>query len=146
MSITNPGTFYIQRNIWNPLSTSCESGIRICRISRGKFSFVSSTFASLRRYPINEIRPATKFSFHTLMFDPSSRVIKVANQCLRWTTREVAGSGGFALIIWYFRMGRKLINVCFTFQLKAFYVDLLVPLETNLEKDTKVVQVSELNY
>lgn len=26
-------------------------------------------------------------------------------------------------------------------QLKAFYVDLLVPLETNLEKDTKVVQV-----
>lgn len=27
-------------------------------------------------------------------------------------------------------------------QLKAFYVDLLVPLETNLEKDTKVVQVS----
>ena len=27
------------------------------------------------------------------------------------------------------------------FQLKAFYVDLLVPLETNLEKDTKVVQV-----
>ena len=33
----------------------------------------------------------------------------------------------------------KNINV---FQLKAFYVDLLVPLETNLEKDTKVVQVS----
>jgi hypothetical protein len=30
-----------------------------------------------------------------------------------------------------------------TFQLKAFYVDLLVPLETNLEKDTKVVQVSK---
>lgn len=29
------------------------------------------------------------------------------------------------------------------FQLKAFYVDLLVPLETNLEKDTKVVQVSK---
>ena len=29
----------------------------------------------------------------------------------------------------------------FLFQLKAFYVDLLVPLETNLEKDTKVVQV-----
>lgn len=28
-------------------------------------------------------------------------------------------------------------------QLKAFYVDLLVPLETNLEKDTKVVQVSD---
>lgn len=28
------------------------------------------------------------------------------------------------------------------FQLKAFYVDLLVPLETNLERDTKVVQVS----
>lgn len=26
-------------------------------------------------------------------------------------------------------------------QLKAFYVDLLVPLETNLEKDTRVVQV-----
>ncbi|EEB14775.1 insulin receptor tyrosine kinase substrate, putative [Pediculus humanus corporis] len=25
--------------------------------------------------------------------------------------------------------------------LKAFYVDLLVPLETNLEKDTKVVQI-----
>lgn len=31
----------------------------------------------------------------------------------------------------------------FAFQLKAFYVDLLVPLETNLEKDTKVVQVSK---
>lgn len=29
-------------------------------------------------------------------------------------------------------------------QLKAFYVDLLVPLETNLEKDTKVVQVSKI--
>jgi hypothetical protein len=29
-------------------------------------------------------------------------------------------------------------------QLKAFYVDLLVPLETNLEKDTKVVQVSNI--
>ncbi|KAL6267238.1 hypothetical protein P5V15_000313 [Pogonomyrmex californicus] len=28
-------------------------------------------------------------------------------------------------------------------ELKAFYVDLLVPLETNLEKDTKVVQVSK---
>lgn len=29
-------------------------------------------------------------------------------------------------------------------QLKAFYVDLLVPLETNLEKDTKVVQVKQI--
>jgi len=27
------------------------------------------------------------------------------------------------------------------FQLKAFYVDLIVPLETNLEKDIKIVQV-----
>lgn len=26
-------------------------------------------------------------------------------------------------------------------QLKAFYVDLIVPLESNIEKDTKVVQV-----
>lgn len=36
-----------------------------------------------------------------------------------------------------------LINIVLLFlsQLKAFYVDLLVPLETNLEKDTKVVQV-----
>ena len=29
-----------------------------------------------------------------------------------------------------------------SFQLKAFYVDLLVPLETNIDKDTKVVAVS----
>ena len=29
----------------------------------------------------------------------------------------------------------------FVWQLKAFYVDLLVPLESNIEKDTKVVQV-----
>ena len=35
------------------------------------------------------------------------------------------------------------INYCLL-QLKAFYVDLLVPLETNLEKDTKVVQVCTL--
>lgn len=34
---------------------------------------------------------------------------------------------------------------CFCLQLKAFYVDLLVPLETNLEKDTKVVQVCDYN-
>lgn len=35
--------------------------------------------------------------------------------------------------------------LCFRFfflQLKAFYVDLIVPLESNIEKDTKVVQVS----
>lgn len=30
----------------------------------------------------------------------------------------------------------------FSLQLKAFYVDLIVPLESNIEKDTKVVQVS----
>lgn len=36
---------------------------------------------------------------------------------------------------------RVIILPLLTFQLKAFYVDLLVPLETNLEKDTKVVQV-----
>lgn len=35
----------------------------------------------------------------------------------------------------------KICNCDFFFQLKAFYVDMLVPLETNLEKDTKVVQV-----
>ena len=29
----------------------------------------------------------------------------------------------------------------FLLQLKAFYVDLIVPLESNIEKDTKVVQV-----
>lgn len=34
---------------------------------------------------------------------------------------------------------------CARVQLKAFYVDLLVPLETNLEKDTKVVQVKWRN-
>lgn len=34
--------------------------------------------------------------------------------------------------------------ILFLFQLKAFYVDLLVPLETNLEKDTKVVQVMNI--
>ncbi|XP_024884270.1 brain-specific angiogenesis inhibitor 1-associated protein 2-like, partial [Temnothorax curvispinosus] len=33
-----------------------------------------------------------------------------------------------------------------TFQLKAFYVDLLVPLETNLEKDTKVVQSEQKKF
>jgi hypothetical protein len=31
-------------------------------------------------------------------------------------------------------------------QLKAFYVDLLVPLETNLEKDTKVIQVIKRTF
>lgn len=31
-------------------------------------------------------------------------------------------------------------------QLKAFYVDLLVPLETNLEKDTKVVQFEQKKF
>lgn len=31
-------------------------------------------------------------------------------------------------------------------QLKAFYVDLLVPLETNLEKDTKVVQYEQKKF
>lgn len=31
-------------------------------------------------------------------------------------------------------------------QLKAFYVDLLVPLETNLEKDTKVVQSEQKKF
>lgn len=31
-------------------------------------------------------------------------------------------------------------------QLKAFYVDLLVPLETNLEKDTKVVQHEQKKF
>lgn len=31
-------------------------------------------------------------------------------------------------------------------QLKAFYVDLIVPLESNIEKDTKVVQVSGLFF
>lgn len=36
-------------------------------------------------------------------------------------------------------------SLTFIFQLKAFYVDLLVPLETNLEKDTKVVQVCTSN-
>lgn len=30
----------------------------------------------------------------------------------------------------------------FFLQLKAFYVDLIVPLESNIEKDTKVVQVT----
>lgn len=34
----------------------------------------------------------------------------------------------------------------FHFQLKAFYVDLLVPLETNLEKDTKVVQFEQKKF
>ncbi|KAF7271615.1 hypothetical protein GWI33_015537 [Rhynchophorus ferrugineus] len=34
----------------------------------------------------------------------------------------------------------------FLFQLKAFYVDLLVPLETNLEKDTKVVQSEQKRF
>lgn len=33
-----------------------------------------------------------------------------------------------------------------SFQLKAFYVDLLVPLETNLEKDTKVVQFEQKKF
>lgn len=31
--------------------------------------------------------------------------------------------------------------MCNFSQLKAFYVDLIVPLESNIEKDTKVVQV-----
>lgn len=31
-------------------------------------------------------------------------------------------------------------------QLKAFYVDLLVPLETNLEKDTKVIQFEQKKF
>lgn len=31
-------------------------------------------------------------------------------------------------------------------QLKAFYVDMLVPLETNLEKDTKVVQSEQKKF
>lgn len=34
----------------------------------------------------------------------------------------------------------------FIWQLKAFYVDLLVPLETNLEKDTKVVQFEQKKF
>lgn len=55
---------------------------------------------------------------------------------MRWKKREINGyefdrddhSLSFSLCLWYL-------------QLKAFYVDLLVPLETNLERDTKVVQV-----
>lgn len=35
---------------------------------------------------------------------------------------------------------------CLAPQLKAFYVDLLVPLETNLEKDTKVVQHEQKKF
>lgn len=42
----------------------------------------------------------------------------------------------------FHRLELCLTSVSLCFQLKAFYVDLLVPLETNLEKDTKVVQVS----
>lgn len=39
------------------------------------------------------------------------------------------------------------ISCCsFHFQLKAFYVDLLVPLETNLEKDTKVIQFEQKKF
>lgn len=44
----------------------------------------------------------------------------------------------------FHRLELCLTSVSLCFQLKAFYVDLLVPLETNLEKDTKVVQVSSI--
>lgn len=50
------------------------------------------------------------------------------------------------------RRGGNFLSECLTCsnclapQLKAFYVDLLVPLETNLEKDTKVVQHEQKKF
>lgn len=41
---------------------------------------------------------------------------------------------------------KKFELITFCLQLKAFYVDLLVPLETNLEKDTKVVQHEQKKF
>lgn len=41
---------------------------------------------------------------------------------------------------------KRSFYICFALQLKAFYVDLLVPLETNLEKDTKVVQHEQKKF
>lgn len=48
----------------------------------------------------------------------------------------------FMFLLWpIFSLSIHMKSSQLFFQLKAFYVDLLVPLETNLEKDTKVVQV-----
>lgn len=38
------------------------------------------------------------------------------------------------------------VLIAYALKLKAFYVDLLVPLETNLEKDTKVVQFEQKKF
>ncbi|XP_023245829.1 general transcriptional corepressor trfA [Copidosoma floridanum] len=72
--------------------------------------------------------------------DALSRLARQA-QLGTWGGSQDVGSALMRIVEVYKEIQEQEINI-----LKAFYVDLLVPLETNLEKDTKVVQSEQKKF
>ncbi|XP_046422527.1 zinc finger CCCH domain-containing protein 13 isoform X1 [Neodiprion fabricii] len=72
--------------------------------------------------------------------DALSRLARQA-QLGTWGGSQDVGSALMRIVEVYKEIQEQELNI-----LKAFYVDLLVPLETNLEKDTKVVQSEQKRF
>ncbi|XP_011315016.1 uncharacterized protein IRSp53 [Fopius arisanus] len=72
--------------------------------------------------------------------DALSRLARQA-QLGTWGGSQDVGSALMRIVEVYKEIQEQEMNI-----LKAFYVDLLVPLETNLEKDTKVVQSEQKKF
>ncbi|XP_011497290.1 PREDICTED: uncharacterized protein LOC105361735 [Ceratosolen solmsi marchali] len=72
--------------------------------------------------------------------DALSRLARQA-QLGTWGGSQDVGSALMRIVEVYKEIQEQEINI-----LKAFYVDLLVPLETNLEKDTKVIQSEQKKF
>ncbi|XP_049772965.1 brain-specific angiogenesis inhibitor 1-associated protein 2 [Schistocerca cancellata] len=75
-----------------------------------------------------------------LYVDAISKLAKQAQQGT-WGASADVGSALMQIVDVYKETHAQQMNI-----LKAFYVDLLVPLETNLEKDTKVVQSEQKRF
>ncbi|XP_049854909.1 brain-specific angiogenesis inhibitor 1-associated protein 2-like isoform X1 [Schistocerca gregaria] len=75
-----------------------------------------------------------------LYVDAISKLAKQAQQGT-WGASADIGSALMQIVDVYKEIQAQQINT-----LKAFYVDMLVPLETNLEKDTKVVQSEQKRF
>ncbi|XP_049854914.1 brain-specific angiogenesis inhibitor 1-associated protein 2-like isoform X2 [Schistocerca gregaria] len=75
-----------------------------------------------------------------LYVDAISKLAKQAQQGT-WGASADIGSALIQIVDVYKEIHEQQMNI-----LKAFYVDMLVPLETNLEKDTKVVQSEQKRF
>ncbi|XP_071443564.1 uncharacterized protein IRSp53 isoform X2 [Hetaerina americana] len=76
-----------------------------------------------------------------LYVEAITKLARQAQQGSTWGGSADVGSALMQIVEVYKEIQAQQMNI-----LKAFYVDLLVPLETNLEKDTKVVQSEQKKF